>query len=159
MTGEDDGWPTQREVPEFFGAPGTQQVMLDPPYPLYLYDGGQRVKRISVHEFVHDSVLAVMTEVVRHYGEEEIHRLGLDRYFGSLNVRNMRGSNRMSMHAWGIAIDFDANRNQLKWNHERAVFARPEYEPWWQMWEAEGWTSLGRKYDYDWMHVEATSGK
>jgi hypothetical protein len=152
-----DGWPTQREVPEFYGARGANQVLYTPAYPFYLYDGGQRVKRISVHEKVVDSLDRVLTAVLNEYGEEAIHELHLDRYFGSLNVRKMRGGNSWSMHSWGIAIDFDANRNQLRWNHTRAAFARPEYDAWWQCWEAEGWTSLGRERDYDWMHVQAAS--
>jgi hypothetical protein len=71
----------------------------------------------------------------------------------------MRGGSQMSMHSWGIALDFDANRNQLRWSSAKAAFAQPEYDAWWAAWEREGWTSLGRTYDYDWMHVEATSGK
>lgn len=157
MSGDEDGWPSQREVPEFYGPPGSNQVLYSPAYPFYLYDGGQRVKRISVHAYVVDSLDVVLKAVLAEYGEERIHELGLDRYFGSLNVRKMRGGQSMSMHSWGIAIDFDANRNQLRWNHERAVFARPEYEAWWLAWEAEGWVSLGRERDYDWMHVQAAT--
>jgi len=47
-----------------------------------------------------------------------------------------------------------SNRNQLKWDHTRASFARPEYEKWFHLWEEEGALSLGRARDYDWMHVQ-----
>ena len=82
-------------------------------------------------------------------------KLRLDRWGGCLNVRKMRGGSSWSMHAWGIAIDFDPDRNQLKWGRDRAVFARPDYDAWWRCWEDEGWTSLGRTKNYDWMHVQA----
>ena len=67
----------------------------------------------------------------------------------------MRGGTRWSTHAWGIAIDYDPDRNQLKWGRDRAAFARPEYDAWWRLWEEEGWVSLGRTRNYDWMHVQA----
>jgi hypothetical protein len=59
------------------------------------------------------------------------------------------------MHSWGIAIDYDPNRNKLRWGAEKAVFAREEYKPWWEFWEEEGWISLGRSRNFDWMHVQA----
>lgn len=59
------------------------------------------------------------------------------------------------LHSWGIAIDYDPDRNQLQWGRDRAVFAGPDYDAWWQFWEEEGWTSLGRTRNFDWMHVQA----
>ena len=38
---------------------------------------------------------------------------------------------------------------------DKATFAKPEYERWWQCWEEEGWLSLGRTRNFDWMHVQA----
>jgi hypothetical protein len=58
------------------------------------------------------------------------------------------------MHSWGIAFDFDPDHNQLKWDHTRASFARPEYKKWLDLWEEEGAVSLGRARDYDWMHIQ-----
>lgn len=69
------------------------------------------------------------------------------RSFGSL----MRGS----LHSWGIAIDFDPERNALNWDHTKARLARPDAEDFWKIWEAEGWVNLGRSRDFDWMHVQA----
>ncbi|MCH7410937.1 hypothetical protein MM239_16125 [Belliella sp. DSM 111904] len=61
------------------------------------------------------------------------------------------------MHSWGIAIDFDPSNNQLKWGRDMATFAGPEYHAWWDIWESEGWVSLGRLRNFDWMHVQAAS--
>jgi hypothetical protein len=72
-----------------------------------------------------------------------------------MNVRKMRGSDAWSMHSWGIALDFDANRNALRMTSKEAAFAKPAYNQWWKLWEDEGWVSLGRERNYDWMHVQA----
>ena len=69
----------------------------------------------------------------------------------------MRGGSAWSVHTWGAALDFDPENNQLRWNRSRARFARPEYERWWRFWEEEGFVSLGRARDFDWMHVQAAN--
>ncbi len=67
----------------------------------------------------------------------------------------MRGGQSYSMHSWGIAIDFDPERNQLKWGRPRARLSHSDAAPFWDAWEAEGWVSLGRARNFDWMHVQA----
>jgi len=84
-----------------------------------------------------------------------VRQLGLDLYGGGYALRDKRGGSTPATHAWGIAFDFDPGHNQLKWSDARARFARPDYAAWWQCWEAEGWVSLGRTRNYDWMHVQA----
>jgi hypothetical protein len=147
-------WPTQREVPRFYGAVGKSQVRLTPPYQFYLYDTKQKVNSISVHSKVHDAALRVFQKVLEAYGPKEIHRLHLDRFFGSLAVRKMRGGSQWSMHSWGIAFDFDASRNQLRWGRDKAAFGRPEYKKWFEAWESEGAISLLRERNYDGMHTQ-----
>ena len=34
-------------------------------------------------------------------------------------------------------------------------FWGPEYDAWWRCWESEGWVSLGRLRNFDWMHIQA----
>ncbi len=151
-------WPrqTQAELVKFYGEPGTHQVSINLPYPHRLaWDLEKVVNRFSCHEQVHDSLERVLTKVLAHYGPERIHALHLDLWGGCLNVRKMRGGSNWSMHSWGIAIDYDPAHNQLKWGKDRAHFARPDYAVWWQCWEEEGWLSLGRTRNYDWMHVQA----
>jgi hypothetical protein len=60
------------------------------------------------------------------------------------------------MHAYGVAIDFDSEHNQMRWGSDRARFAKSDYDAWWGYWEEAGWVSLGRERNYDWMHVQAT---
>ena len=126
------------------------------PYTMRInWDVSVKVNRFSCHPLVADSIKKVLTNVKDHYGVERIKELHLDLWGGCYNKRKKRGGTQWSTHAWGIAIDFDTQRNQLHWGRDRAAFARPEYEKWWELWEAEGWISLGRIANYDWMHVQA----
>ena len=153
-----NNWPVQDEAQlnKFFGVVGTNQTKVVLPYPHRLaWDIKQTVNSFTCNAKVHDSIQKVLTRVLDHYGLEKIRELHLDRWGGCLNERKMRGGTNWSMHAWGIAIDYDPDRNQLKWGRDRAVFARPEYDAWWRFWEEEGWVSLGRTKNYDWMHVQA----
>lgn len=149
-------WPRQSGVSAFYGKVGTRQKMLELPFPMRIaWNPSQMIRRFSVHERVHDSATRVFDAILAHYGLEEIQRLRLDFFGGCLNVRKMRGGSAYSMHSWGIAIDFDPERNQLRWGRDRASLAGPDYEKFWNLWEAEGWISLGRERNFDWMHVQA----
>jgi len=153
-------WPVQEEskVIAFYGQPGSNLVTVEVPYTLRLdWDLSVRAQRVTCHKKVAESVQRVLQRVLDHYGEQGITDLRLDRYGGCYNNRVMRGGTRLSMHAWGIALDFDPSRNRLEWGRDRAAFAKPEYDFWWQTWEQEGWTSLGRRRNFDWMHVQAAT--
>jgi hypothetical protein len=151
-----NNWPRQSDVPDFYGRVGENQIMVDLPYTLKIaWDTDKTVKRMSLHKKVGASAVRVLKAVLEHYGKDELEKLGLTLWGGSLNVRKMRGGNSYSMHSWGIAIDWDPDRNEMRMDHTKARFAKEEYEFWWDAWEAEGWVSLGRARDFDWMHVQA----
>lgn len=154
------GWPTQAEVRtgrSIFGKAGDERnlVSIETPYPLY-YEG-KRVQSIRVHKLVANAVRAALEEVLEHYGLEKIHELGLDDYSGSYNYRATQSGSAMSMHAWGIALDFAASKNSLRQTARSASLAKPECKKWWEIWESYGATSLGRARDYDWMHLQFAS--
>ncbi|WP_306147262.1 MULTISPECIES: peptidoglycan-binding protein [unclassified Roseibium] len=156
----DDGrkgsWPQQRDVAAFYGAVGTRQTQVDVPWDMRLaWDKDVTVRRITIHEEVASSASRVFEKVRGIYSDREIKALGLDLFGGSLNVRRMRGGSRYSMHSWGIAIDFDPERNQLSWKRPRARLSEDDAIPFWRAFEAEGWVSLGRVRNFDWMHVQA----
>lgn len=154
-----NGWPSQspqENLIEFYGGVGENQTFVELPYPHKLsWNKATVVRRFQCHERVCDSLQRVLARVLDHYGMEEIQRLRLDLWGGCLNVRKMRGGTRYSLHSWGIAVDYDPERNQLKWGRNRASFAQPDYDAWWRLWEEEGWVSLGRHRNFDWMHVQA----
>jgi len=151
-------WPeeNERDLIDFYGNPGENLVPADLPYPHRLaWDKRRIVNRIYCNKKVKDSLITVLSRVIANYSISEIRELGLDLYGGCYNKRKKRGGSTWSTHAWGIAIDYNPDYNQLTWGRDRAVFARPEYDKWWRFWEEEGWSSLGRIKNYDWMHVQA----
>lgn len=149
-------WPRQGDVERFYGRVGTSQGRLKLPFPMKLaWDKGRIVTSITLHTKVIDSADRAFSEIARTYSDKERRALGLDLFGGSLNVRRMRGGSRYSMHSWGIAIDFDPERNHLRWKSPNARLSHSDAIPFWQAWEREGWVSLGRERNFDWMHVQA----
>jgi hypothetical protein len=146
-------FPTQAECRRFYGAPGTNHMMLDLPYEM-TYDG-KPVKRITINKKCADSAFRALTQIAKEYNAADRKKLGLSIFAGCFNNRVMRGGTQLSMHAYACAIDFDPGRNQLKWGRDKARLAQPDCEAFWKAWEAEGWLSLGRARNFDWMHVQA----
>ena len=150
-------WPTQGEVrsgKSIFGRAGdeNQLVSIRPPYPLFFE--GRQVGSIRVHQKIAAHVESALAEVLAEYGENEIRRLGLDQYSGSFNYRPTTGGGALSMHAWGIALDFAAEKNGLHVSAPTASLSHPDCARWWEIWERHGAVSLGRSRDYDWMHLQ-----
>lgn len=151
-------WPLQhsRDFQQYFGKRGTGLTMIDLPYEMKLsWDLRQRVRRTTCHEKVSESLVRVLQRVRDIYGDDEIARLRLNHFGGCYNDRKIRNGGLWSMHAWGIALDFDPGHNRLNWGRDKAAFAHPDYDEWWRCWEEEGWISLGRKRNFDWMHIQA----
>ena len=151
-------WPLEREddLQAFYGEPGSELVKVSLPYPLRLaWDTATTVISTQCHRKVAASLQKVLEQVLLYYSFDTVQQLRLDLYGGGFNLRAKRGGTSLSTHSWGIAFDFDPQHNQLKWNSSKASFARPEYDYWWQCWESEGWVSLGRSRNFDWMHVQA----
>lgn len=149
-------WPTQKEVrsgKSVFGAPGSSNlVRITPPYQLW-YDGA-KVSSIAVHERIAGAVQAALCAVLAHYGIERIRELGLDQYGGCYNYRKTTAGSSLSMHAWGIALDFCPDKNAYAMKAPEASLSRPECQAWWDIWEKHGAVSLGRARDKDWMHLQ-----
>lgn len=149
---------TTSALNEYYGEPcevTLEQVAC--PWELKLdWNLNQRVHHISIHQKLATSLATVLEQAYNHYGLDGIKSLGLDRYGGSYNCRKKRGSlSAWSTHAWGISIDWFPSRNQLSWDITRASLGHPDADAWWEIWENEGWVSLGRSENRDWMHVQA----
>ncbi|MBR5889807.1 MAG: hypothetical protein IKY92_07180 [Akkermansia sp.] len=150
-------WPLQSDVRSggsVFGKAGDESRLVNvvPPFPVYFE--GQRVRSIRVHEVIADDVREALEEVLAHYGLERIRKLKLDQYGGSYNYRPSRGGSSLSMHAWGIALDWMPAENALRMGAPEAVLSGAEYRAWWEIWELHGAVSLGRERNYDWMHLQ-----
>ena len=150
-------WPSEADLEARFGPPGgVALVRMRCPWRLKLaWDRTQTLDSFSCHADVAQSMASVLERVQAHYGDAEIRRLGLDLFGGCYNPRKKCGGSSWSTHTWGIAVDWDPRRNRLSWGRERAHLARADYLHWWRFWEEDGWLSLGRTRNFDWMHVQA----
>lgn len=158
-------FPTQANARRFYGAPGTNHVRLIPPYPMIFgvderRDGKfvttwRNLPSFTINKKCADSAFAALSRIASEYSAADRAKLGLNRFSGCYNNRPMRGGTQLSMHAYACAIDFDAQRNQLKWGRTQARLAQPDCEAFWRAWEEQGWLSLGRVRNFDWMHVQA----
>lgn len=149
-------WPTYSRMERFYGPVGQNIERFKLPYTMRLaWDQETTVNKMSLHRLCGESAIGVMEDARDHYGIDGIRELRLDQFGGSLNVRKMRGGNDWSVHSWAAAIDFDPMRNQFRWNHTRATLDESVYDFWWALWEKQGWVSLGRERNFDWMHVQA----
>jgi len=146
-------WPTQAGCRAFYGAPGTNQTIMTLPYDM-TYDG-KVVKRMTINKKCADSAFRALTRIASEYNAADRKALGLSIFGGCYNNRPMRGGTQLSMHAYACAIDFDPNRNQLKWGRDKARLAKPDCQAFWAAWLEEGWVSLGLSRNFDWMHIQA----
>ena len=149
---------TTQEAVNKFGQPneqGTYLTTIQLPYPMRIaWDTKTTVNRMRCHKDVAQNFQNVFKELLDHYGLEKIRELGIDLFGGCFNFRKMRGGSSYSKHAWGIAIDLDPARNKLKQTSQTARFARPEYAKMIEIFEKNGFISLGKAKNFDWMHFE-----
>ena len=141
-----------------YGVPGENAKFLmtiDLPYPMRLaWDKKTTVTKMTCHRLVADNFLRVFKELLKEYGLPKIQELGIDIFGGCYNFRKMRGGTELSRHSWGVAIDLDPERNQLKETSKTARFARPEYKKMIDIFYKNGFESLGVEKNYDWMHFQ-----
>lgn len=149
---------TTTQATEKYGVPSKNPnylVTLNLPYPMRLsWDKNIKVNKIQCHKLVATKLGKIFEEILLHYGYEKIVELGIDLYGGCFNFRAMRGGTAPSRHSWGIAIDLDPERNQLKTQWSNAQFSKPEYKPMIDIFYKNGFVSLGKEKGYDGMHFE-----
>jgi hypothetical protein len=121
-------WPLQRDCSEFYGDPdrnddGTPDrrwedaniVRIDAPWQMVLaWDTSKTVRKIPIHKKCADAFVRVFAAIKTALPTEtEIRQARLHLYGGAYNFRTMRGSNQLSMHSYGCAIDLDPEGNPL----------------------------------------------
>jgi hypothetical protein len=117
-------FPTQRDCVGFYGDPvgngGAVQspvwfrasiVYVEPRWAMRM--GSIEITRIPVHFKIEDAVNDVFDEIAGSFSIAQIKDMGMDQFGGSNNFRPMRGGTALSMHSFGVAIDFDPARNGL----------------------------------------------
>jgi hypothetical protein len=76
--------------------------------------------------------------------------LRLDLHGGGYNFRKKRAGRKLSLHSFGIAIDWDPLNNPMG----SADYTLPDW--WYDIWNQHGWTD-GRSFK-DPMHVQFATG-
>jgi hypothetical protein len=118
-------YPTQSQVPAIFGNPtgsdgnsspvweAKNLVYIRPPFKMAM--GDIPITRIRIHKLVADSLLEVLNEIWDKCSKDQniinLHHYNI--FSGSFNYRSKRGKSSLSMHAYGVAIDFDAPHNGM----------------------------------------------
>lgn len=149
-------WPadTPRALNAFYGdpaegEPGRQLVPVVPPFRM-TYEG-RPIKSIQFHKKAAEALLAALNDIWDHYGRDQktIDALGISKFAGSYNPRKIRGSNtRWSNHAYGAAIDLNAEENGL---YQKGNMPEPVIEAFERQGARWGGNYSGRK---DPMHFE-----
>ena len=129
--------------------------------------GGGNVTHVWVHHLVADRLRNIIKDIQIHYGDDLPIVAPALMIWGS-NLRNSRVRRtdgtvgKKSIHSWGLAFDIDGGNNgrvggrdDTPWLHKgQARLSQPIYEPFWRIVEHHGGHSLGRNFDYDWMHFQ-----
>lgn len=152
--------PKQKEVrsdKSVFGKHGVESnlvaVKVPAGYPMKY--GSTPVTQIRCHKLVADRLEAALKDILNHYGSDLAKVApGACIYDGCYNNRTTASGGSRSIHSWGIAIDFDAGNNMLKTKAPKARLSQDIYKPFLQILEAHGFLSLGKRNNYDWMHVQ-----
>lgn len=141
-------FPTSKGVRKFYGDPGDGLTTISVKGMAYIGSGTpQPISTIRCHEKVADSLQKILAEIAA-----SEHAWILKEYAGCYNHRNMRGSDKLSMHSWGIAVDFWPRENGFTtpW----PVVADMPFEVM-EIFARHGWSAGGAFWGRDAMHFEA----
>lgn len=145
--------PDKASVRKFFGPPGKAVPLVRFTFPFPTYYDGKRVLTGTCHPLVKDSLLRVLTRIGERYGQDRGIIEEAEDYCGIYNDRPKRGGSTLSLHAWGIAIDLDADDNTFRDSWPMKADMPLEIM---EEFAKEGWLSAGAFWGYDAMHFQAT---
>jgi hypothetical protein len=169
------------EIEQVFGNPAKSNGMLNeaweaefirrvpPPngWQLYYQDDKKivQVSGIRIHRLLRDSFIGVLDEIwdfakidIGNSATDEkirlwLHANRLDLHGGGFNFRPITGGTGLSLHSYGIAIDWDPIHNPRK---KPLTGTLPDW--WYSIWAKFGWSD-GRHFKVpDPMHVQFATG-
>jgi hypothetical protein len=97
------------ELTTKFGQAGSKEMMVKRkfPFPLKLNgDAGQVCYNFYGNKYIADAVILVFQEILKIYGLKFIIENNLDWYGGCFENRKARGASKLSVHAWGMGVDY-----------------------------------------------------
>lgn len=158
-------WPLQRECDEFYGNPrngdtygpkwaAANLVHVACPWALHEVDEKGRlfpIPFITIHRKCADSLTRVLADIAHRCTPDDIKKLKYDVFDGSFNYRPKRSGATLSMHAYGCAIDWDADENPFR--SKKHIFNAQS--PIVLAFKAEDWTWGGDWDAPDAMHMQA----
>lgn len=117
-------WPLQNDCDAFYGNPrgggsgasaawtATNLTHVRCPWTLHM--DAITLHDIEIHRRCADSLTRVLNNIWDACGRDQskIEALHYDHYSGSFNYRPKRGGSSLSMHAYGVAIDWDSEENE-----------------------------------------------
>jgi hypothetical protein len=172
----------RREIEVLFGNPANNDGTLDegwegenirkvaPPDGWQLFyqsdkHGLVRVSGIRLHRLLEDSFHNVLADIWGHASQvigskasadqirSWLHERRMDQHGGGFNFRPITGGKSLSLHSYGIAIDWDPAHNPRQKPMKRTL---PNW--WYDIWLKHGWSD-GRNYKTpDPMHVQFATG-
>lgn len=164
-------WPTQdrNAMIAFYGDPDPDKdgrpnrawedaniAHVVPPFPMVLaWDTAALVKTISIHKKCAPSLTRVLTVIWQTMAPKDREIFEISHYGGGYNFRPMRGSEKLSMHAYGAAIDLSPAINRLGREYASAPRMMPQTVI--KAFEAEGWTWGGQWHRPDPQHFQAAT--
>ena len=168
------------EIEEMFGRPNNNDgtlnegwehaniVRVKPPAGwqlLYQDDNGPvPVSGINLHQKIAGTFGEVLTDIWNHVKadlgnnasdsdiRQRLHELRLDQHSGGFNYRPIHGTGKLSLHSYGIAIDWDADHNP----QGHSSHTMPDW--WFKIWNDHGWVDGRHFSNPDPMHVQFASG-
>jgi hypothetical protein len=127
------------------------------PYPLALsWDPSKTASRVTCHKLVAPSLKRILGQILTHFGNvAEVQKARMHLYGGCYEYRKISGSHRLSVHAFGVGIDLDPERNPrgVKYDPNRGMMPQAVID----IFAGEGWKWGGTFQTIpDCMHFQAT---
>lgn len=134
--------PRQSDCAKLFGNPaapgwGNDHIVhVETPWQLMM--GDIHIPYIKINNIAAESLKRVIEKTwdACNKSTDKIHQIHADQFSGDWVIRQMRGLHTTSMHAYGLAIDFDAPHNPLGSSHGFFTAQNPLV----RAFESEGWT-------------------
>jgi len=148
-------WPKSdtASMCRFYGNPGDESNLVTVDFPFTTFYEGKKISKFRCHKKVADSLVRILKNIGEKYGKNREIMEEAEDFGGVYNFRSKRGGSSYSTHAWGAAIDLDADDNTF-----RDSWPMKSDMPFEIMEEfaKEGWLSAGAFWGYDAMHAQAT---
>ena len=144
-------FPYKADKIQFYGEDGPRNTVSIDVQGLGIEYMGAKVKTVRCHNLIADNLKAALVEL-----SESEYKDILKYYLGCFMERNSRGSNKLSNHAWAIAIDFKLPNDgyRTKWpDNSPMPFGVME------IMARHGFKSGGAFWGFDAMHFEAIRPK